>query len=149
MDPIFEDFRKAYEEGNGYDLSMTLSPVDPDDQPNRLYKFFRSTNFAQVKKDLQYRILYDSATPFKLPAEEGNGWVEVYLAYWKAVGEVLNAENALKSNAKVRGCDLENFLFALFAKCLSVEIVFLSQLRSRDYPISTSSKELIAFHQQG
>ncbi|KAN0094062.1 hypothetical protein V8E51_017246 [Hyaloscypha variabilis] len=100
MDPIFDDFRKAYEEGNGYDLSMTLSPVDPDDQPDRLYKFFRSTNFAQVKKDLQYRILYDNATPFKLPAEEGNGWVEVYLAYWKAVGEILNAENAPKSNAK-------------------------------------------------
>jgi hypothetical protein len=101
MDPIFEGFKKAYEEGNGYDLSMTLSPVDPDDEPDRLYKFFRSTNFSQVKKDFQYRILYDSATPFKLPAEEGNGWVEVYLAYWKAVGEVLNAENAPKSNAKV------------------------------------------------
>jgi hypothetical protein len=102
MDPIFEGFKKAYEEGNGYDLSMTLSPVDPHDEPDRLYKFFRSTNFAQVKKDFQYRILYDSATPFKLPAEEGSGWVEVYLAYWKAVGEVLNAEHAPKANAKVR-----------------------------------------------
>ena len=101
MDPIFEGFKKAYEEGNGYDLSMTLSPVDLDDEPDRLYNFFRSTNFSQVKKDFQYRILYDSATPFKLPAEEGNGWVEVYLAYWKAVGDILNAENAQKSNAKV------------------------------------------------
>jgi len=114
MDPIFDDFRKAYEEGNGYDLSMTLSPVDPDDQPDRLYKFFRSTNFAQVKKDLQYRILYDNAAPFKLPAEEGNGWVEVYLAYWKAVGEILNAENAPKSNAKVRECNLR----ISFSRCL-------------------------------
>ena len=49
MDPIFEGFKKAYEEGNGYDLSMTLSPVDPDDEPDRLYNFFRSTNFSQVK----------------------------------------------------------------------------------------------------
>ena len=113
MDPIFDDFRKAYEEGNGYDLSMTLSPVDPDDQPDRLYKFFRSTNFAQVKKDFQYRILYDSATPFKLPAEEGNGWVEVYLAYWKAVGEILNAENAPKSNAKVRSLYLGRYYYFL------------------------------------
>jgi hypothetical protein len=102
MDPIFEGFKKAYEECNGYDLSMTLSPVDPDDEPDRLYKFFRSTNFAQVKNDFQYRILYDNDTPFKLLAEEGNGWVEVYLAYWRAIGEILNAEHATKSNSKVR-----------------------------------------------
>lgn len=102
MDSIFEAFRKAYAEGLGYDLSMTLSPLDTDDEPDRLYKFFKSTNIAQVRKDLQYRILYDNAAPFKLPAEEGNGWVDVYFAYWKFVGEMLNAEHAPKSNAKVR-----------------------------------------------
>jgi hypothetical protein len=121
MDPIFEDFKKAYEEGNGYDLSMTLSPVDPDNEPDRLYKFFRSTNFAQVQKDFQYRILYDSATPFKLPVEEGNGWVEVYLAYWKAVGEILNAENAPKSNAKVRSNSLGHQFFLVSVVSLKVE----------------------------
>jgi hypothetical protein len=121
MDPIFEGFKKAYEEGNGYDLSMTLSPVDPNNEPNRLYKFFRSTNFAQVKKDFQYRILYDSATPFKLPAEEGSGWVEVYLAYWKAVGEILNAENVPKSNAKVRSRCLRRYFHSSWWKRLKVE----------------------------
>ncbi|KAE8448509.1 COP9 signalosome complex subunit 8 [Mollisiaceae sp. DMI_Dod_QoI] len=92
MDIIFEDFRKAYGEGNGYDLSMTLSPVAPDSQPDRLSKFYRSTNFAHVQKDFKYRILHDMSSPFKLPAEEGNGWVEVYHTYWKAVGELLSAE---------------------------------------------------------
>jgi hypothetical protein len=103
MDIIFEDFRKAYEEGNGYDLSQTLSPLPPPSDPDRLYNFFRSTNFAQVKADFKYRILYDGSSPFKLPAEEGNGWVEVYWTYWKALGEILNAENATKANAKVHG----------------------------------------------
>ena len=101
MDPVFEDFRKAYEEGNGYDLSLTLSPVSPPSKPDRLYAFYRSTNFASVKNDFKYRILYDDTSPFKLPAEEGNGWVEVYFAYWKAVGEIVNAEAATRNNAKV------------------------------------------------
>jgi COP9 signalosome complex subunit 12 len=140
MDPIFDGFKKAYEEGNGYDLSMTLSPVDPDDDPDRLYNFFKSTNYAQIKKDFQYRILYDNAAPFKLPAEEGNGWVEVYVAYWKAVGEILNAENAPKSNAKVRDCALE----IAFSLCpwdlLKVEVC---PAGSRDTSNSTSSKEII------
>ena len=101
MDPIFEDFRKAYEEGNGYDLSLTFSPVSPASEPDRLYAFYRSTNFAAVKNDFKYRVLYDDTSPFKLPVEEGNGWVEVYYAYWKAVGEILNAEAAARDNAKV------------------------------------------------
>ena len=110
MDALFESFRRAYEEGNGYELSMTLSPIDPDNEPDRLYRFFRSTNFAAVKKDLQYRILYDNANPFKLPVEEGNGWVDVYLAYWKAVGEILNAENAPESNSKVSRLSFRYYL---------------------------------------
>jgi hypothetical protein len=101
MDLIFDDFRKAYEKGDGYGLSQTLSPVAPPSQPQRLYNFFRSTNFATVQKDFKYQILYSNLLPFKLPADEGNGWVEVYHAYWKAVGEILNAENAPKSNTKV------------------------------------------------
>jgi hypothetical protein len=100
MDAVFEDFRKAYEKGNGYDVSMTLLPVAPASDPDRLYHFFHSTNFSQAQNDLKNKILYNSS-PFKLPREEGNGWVEVYYAYWKAVGEILNAEEAAKTNSKV------------------------------------------------
>jgi len=102
MDLIFEDFRNAYSVGKGYELAQTLSPEPPPSQPDRLYNFFRSTNFAAVKNDFRYRILYDNTSPFKLPADEGNGWVEIYVAYWKAIGEILNAENAPKANAKVK-----------------------------------------------
>ncbi|TVY92979.1 Protein CSN12-like protein [Lachnellula willkommii] len=95
MNPIFEDFREAYENGNGYLLSQTLSPIPPRSQPQRLYNFFRSTNFAAAQKDLKQQIL-----PFKLDPDESKGWIEIYHAYWKAVGEVLNAENAQKGNTK-------------------------------------------------
>lgn len=99
MEPIFEDFKKAFVDGKGYLLAQTLSPVPPPSQPQRLYNFFRSTNFSAAQKDFKYQISYNNST-FKLQTIEANGWVEVYYAYWKAVGEVLNAENAPKGNTK-------------------------------------------------
>ena len=101
MDRFFEGFRVAYASGDGYGLSMTLSPLDTPSQPNRLSAFFGSTNAASAVKDFKYRILYDNSNPFKLSQEEGNGWVDVYFAYWKVVGEVLKAEAATKANEKV------------------------------------------------
>lgn len=120
MDDLINDFRGAYEDGNGYALSMTLSPIAPRSQPNRLSDFYRSTNVAQVQKDLRYRLLYDQASSFKLPADEGNGWVEVYQAYWKACGDILDAEAATKSNSKVRKLiELSTFFSLLFFKLFS------------------------------
>lgn len=101
MDPVFEDFKDAHLNGDGYLLSQTLSPVDTATHPDRLRAFYRSTNFAAVTKDIKYRILYDNSSPIKLSAEEGNAWVEVYHSYWKAVGEILNAEAADRTNTKV------------------------------------------------
>jgi hypothetical protein len=101
MDAIFDDFKRAYGSGLGYDLSMTLSPVAPPDQPNRLRAFHRSTNVATARKDFQYRIMWDKSNGFMVEADEGNGWVEIYFAYWKAIGEILKAEQAARTNAKV------------------------------------------------
>lgn len=101
MDSIFEDFRNAHLNGDGYLLSSTLSPMEFPSQPDRLRSFYRSTSFATVKTDIKYRILYDNSSPVKLPAEEGTAWIEVYCAYWKAVGDILNAEAASTTNAKV------------------------------------------------
>lgn len=101
MDPFFTHFKEAYGSGDGYALSMTLSPLDTQSQPDRLSSFFRSTNAASAVKDFKYRILYDNTNTFKLSQDEGNGWVDVYFAYWKVTGEILNAEAATKANEKV------------------------------------------------
>jgi hypothetical protein len=101
MDAIFNDFSAAYPAYNGYMLSKTLSPIAPPGEPNRLSAFFKSTNFNNAKTDFKYRLLYDKKNPLTLGAEEGNGWVELFFAYWKAVGEVLKAEEAVRTNSKV------------------------------------------------
>ena len=101
MDAIFEDFIVAYEKYQGYKLSATFSPIPPPSEPDRLYSFYRSTNFANAKQDFKYRILFDKSNPIRVDAEEGNGWVEVFYAYWVAVGEIWKAEEAVKANTKV------------------------------------------------
>ncbi|PBP25952.1 PCI domain-containing protein [Diplocarpon rosae] len=98
MDLLFEGFGKAYQEGNGYELSMTLSPVSPASDPDRLTRFFRSTNYAQAPRDFSNRILDVNTSSFTTAQEEG--WVEVYHAYYKAVGEILKADSAAETDAK-------------------------------------------------
>jgi len=101
MDIVFGLFRDAYLTGKGYQLSETLTPVAPPNLPDLLYEFYRSTNAANVQKDIRYNVLYDSTTSLKLSTEEGNSWVEVYVAYWKAIGEILRIEEARRTNSQV------------------------------------------------
>lgn len=100
MEAVFQHFQRGYGDGDGYALSDTLSPIPPASQPDRLSNFFRSTNFSQVKRDFKQGLLRNSAVG-GISEDEFNGWVEVYVAYWKAVGELLSADAAPKSNSKV------------------------------------------------
>ncbi|EMR86199.1 hypothetical protein ACHAPC_000124 [Botrytis cinerea] len=100
MDAFLHEFKAAYNEGNGYSLSMTLYPVAPASNPNRLREFYRSTNFEHVKKDIEYRLLYDDRSPLNCSVEEGRAWVDVYCAFWKFIGYMSNAEAAPEDNSK-------------------------------------------------
>ena len=102
MENFFRDFQDAVASSNGYQLSETLMPSPPPDDQDRLRRFYNSTNAANVKKDIQYCILYDKASQFRLPTEEGKAWVDVYVAYWSAVGEILKADEAQRQNISVR-----------------------------------------------
>lgn len=97
MDVVFDAFKKAWDEGNGYAVAETLSPIAPSSNPERLRNFYRSTNIVKARNEIGNQIFYGTS----FSDEEGNGWLEVYFSYWKAVGEILNAENAAKANTKV------------------------------------------------
>ncbi|KAF4833196.1 Protein CSN12-like protein [Colletotrichum tropicale] len=94
MEGHFEEFRNAYKARSGYSLAQTLQPFSPVNKPDKLRSIWLSTNSQDVKNDVKYMLLGRSSgsRKFKLDYEETNGWVEVYSAYWKAVGEILKVE---------------------------------------------------------
>ncbi|EQL02787.1 COP9 signalosome complex subunit 12 [Ophiocordyceps sinensis CO18] len=103
MNVLFDDFAKAHAIQNGYMLAQTLSPVPPSGDPHRLREIWQSTNFHSAKGDIKHFI--KAQTSYQkgrgLDHDEINGWVEVYVVYWKAVGEILSGENGKSSWTKV------------------------------------------------
>ena len=98
MDYVLGIFREAYAEENGHKLAESITPIAPPDEPVRLHSFYQSTTSFSIQGDLRNAIVYKS--PFKITKAEANAWIEVYATYWKAIGELLSAEEMLKSKQK-------------------------------------------------
>lgn len=95
MDALFHEFREAIHTDNGYALATALTPVSPLNDPDRLNSFYRASNSSSIQTDVRYAIIYNSDV--KLSKAEGNAWLEVFVSYWKAIGELLNAEDGARS----------------------------------------------------
>lgn len=93
MNELFEDFSKAHALGNGYLLAQTISPVPPPHEPHRLRRIWQSSNAHSVKGDIKHFIKSQTSSRKILGQDEINGWVEVYVAYWNAIGEILAGES--------------------------------------------------------
>jgi len=93
MDGVLGVFREAYAEESGYKLAESLTPVAPADDAGLLYGFYRSTNPYDLQADLRNAIVYKS--DIRIAKPEANAWIDLYTAYWKAVGELLAIEEAL------------------------------------------------------
>lgn len=93
MDSIITDFGRAINAQDGYALSATISPLPPKEDSGRLYALRRATNAYSVLSDFRYAI--NQNPNFKLDRKEGADWVDVYVAYWKAVSEILAAEESM------------------------------------------------------
>lgn len=107
MDAFFAMFFDAIITQNGHLLAETLLPTSPRHNREQLRRFYRSTNAANVKKDVQYQLLYNRSAKSKLVKDEGNAWVDVYVAYWNAVGEILRAEDADDYEVRTAVCSCE------------------------------------------
>ena len=95
MDRIFTDFRQAQEYGSGARLSRTLLPFADSQDPDRLIAFYTGTNKLSVASDIRSQILYHPYGGYRLSKSEAEAWVEVYVAYWRAIGEILVVEDAI------------------------------------------------------
>jgi len=103
MEEIIRAFGQAQQEQNGYALAETISPVPPKHDSGRLYAIYRSVNAFSVQNDLRYAL----SDPH-LNKGETAAWVDVYVAYWKAVGAILAAEEAQNLGGRedqVKGAD--------------------------------------------
>lgn len=93
MNDLFKGFAKAHAEQNGYLLAATLSPIASSGNPQRLRLIWNSSNSSSVKGDIKHFIKSNSSHQRSLDHEEVRGWVEVYAAYWNAIGDVVAVED--------------------------------------------------------
>ncbi|KAE9963716.1 hypothetical protein BLS_008984 [Venturia inaequalis] len=93
MDAVLDIFREAYAEESGYKLAESITPVAPADDAGLLYGFYRSSSVYTIQGDLKSAIVY-SGNP-RLQKQEAHAWVELYMAYWKAIGELLAVEESV------------------------------------------------------
>lgn len=89
MDALIRDFARVYNAEDGYGLEAILSPLAPLNDSGRLYALHRGTNAYSVQSDVRAGL-----NALRLDKAEANVWLEVFVAYWKAVGEILAAEEA-------------------------------------------------------
>ncbi|KAK1781860.1 hypothetical protein QBC45DRAFT_404045 [Copromyces sp. CBS 386.78] len=90
MDSLIRTFSSAQTNREGYQLAQTLSPDLPQQQLQAIWNSCGHHDAQNVIK----RGIQNSTSGFeKLPKDEVQGWSDVYLAYWKAIGELLPALN--------------------------------------------------------
>lgn len=93
MNTLFREFRQAYFLESGPRLSDTIIPLAPSGNPNRLRDFYNASDSFSVLSDIRSGLLAQANTDLRLSKAEGNAWVELYVAYWKAIGEILGVKS--------------------------------------------------------
>ena len=88
MDIVFRDFQQAHLLRSGPLLATTITPTAPSEDPTRLRRFFSSSSTFAIQQEIRAGLLAHSNTELRFSKPEGNAWVDVYVAYWKAIGEL-------------------------------------------------------------
>lgn len=92
MDALITDFARALNAQDGYALSATLSPEPPKHDSGRLYALRQATNAYSVLADFRYAI--GQNPNLELDRQEKKAWIDVYVAYWKAISDMLAAQDS-------------------------------------------------------
>ena len=98
MEALFQDFENAHVHGSGHALASTLEPIAPAEDPNRLRRLYRSSTFGTVASDMRSGLVAHSNTSVRFTKQEGQAWIDVYVAYWKAIGEIVQMNEGTKSD---------------------------------------------------
>ncbi|KAL8806135.1 MAG: hypothetical protein Q9182_001536 [Xanthomendoza sp. 2 TL-2023] len=89
MDAIFNVFHHAQYSHDGPVLGALLSPIPPIQDPTLLHRFHKDSNVFSIQFDITNYLKIPHSS---VPKGEANAWIDIYVAYWKAIGEILRAE---------------------------------------------------------
>ncbi|KAL8733001.1 MAG: hypothetical protein Q9166_002399 [cf. Caloplaca sp. 2 TL-2023] len=90
MDTIFNVFHHAHYTHDGALLGQLFTPIPPPQDPTLLRRFHKDSNVFSVQFDITSYIKTPGSS---LPKGETSAWIDIYVAYWKAIGEILRAES--------------------------------------------------------
>lgn len=93
MTALTTAFKNAYLNGSGPELAAVLTPIAPPEDRNRLREFYQCSNAEYISKDLSYALFHGKS--LKLPKAEQAAWVDIFVVYWEAIGEILQCEDRL------------------------------------------------------
>lgn len=99
MDSLIKEFRTAFAEMKGDQLAETIKP-DVQNNAAKLVEVWGRGSIRDTTADLKFLFYTDNFRP-SLSKIETIGWHDLYLAYWKAVGEILAVEG-LRDDPRVR-----------------------------------------------
>ncbi|EPS27972.1 hypothetical protein PDE_02917 [Penicillium oxalicum 114-2] len=96
---LASDFQHAYSIASGPALAAILTPIATASNPQRLRSFYKNTNAHHPDKDIKTHFCWGK--DFRLPKPEQAIWVDIFTAYWGAVGELLEYEDGTPGSSAV------------------------------------------------
>ncbi|KAI5287827.1 COP9 signalosome (CSN) subunit [Ascosphaera aggregata] len=95
MTALFAAFKAAHLSSSGSALSQSLSPAKTSSELNAISSF---TDAVNAVPDIRFALTKDRETGLKLTKHEANAWVDVYVAYWRAAGELISVNEYARSD---------------------------------------------------
>ena len=105
MAQIFADFHEAQCIGSGHLLASCLVPVDTAQNSRRVHSFAQLSNYSAISADVRYHLFQSSAASYRPSKKEANVWVDIFVALWTTVKELLAFEDSPQSAAWSRVFD--------------------------------------------
>ncbi|KAH7086319.1 hypothetical protein FB567DRAFT_444468 [Paraphoma chrysanthemicola] len=92
MQAALVPFHEAYATGLAQPIADFLSPVPPPHDPGRLYDFFRASNDDRITGDVRNALKFNKRS--RMSQKETDAWVDIISGYWRAVKQIIRAEEA-------------------------------------------------------
>jgi hypothetical protein len=92
MQAALAPFQEAHATALAQPVANFFSPVPPAQDPGRLYDFSRASNEVQIENDVRHVLKHNKTT--RMTNKESGAWVEIIVSYWRAVKEIIKAEEA-------------------------------------------------------